>query len=158
MMGINSLFLYGLALITGALIPVQAVTNAMLNKATGDILYSSLILFVVGIGLVSVLILICRPTLPTVGQLVNAPVSSYAGGLIVATYVLSITFLTPKIGVGNAVLLIVTGQVLSSALIDHYGLFGAKIFPLNFKKLIGLLSIIFGLVMVNYSQANTPSN
>jgi len=56
------LFLYGLAIIAGALIPVQAATNAMLSKVTGHVLYSSLILFGVGMTLVLVFILLFRPS------------------------------------------------------------------------------------------------
>jgi len=156
-MAVKLLFLYGLAIIAGALIPVQAATNAMLSKVTGHVLYSSLILFAVGLALVLVFILLFRPIPPSFEELIAAPLHSYAGGLIVATYVLSITFLAPKIGVGNAVLLIVTGQVLSSAFIDHYGLFGASVFPLTIGKFMGLGCMIIGLVIVNYSQTTTSS-
>jgi len=156
-MALKLLFLYGLAIIAGALIPVQAATNAMLSKVTGHVLYSSLILFGVGMALVLVFILLFRPTPPSLEELMAAPLHSYAGGLIVATYVLSITFLAPRIGVGNAVLFIVTGQILSAALIDHYGLFGASIFTLNAGKIMGLSCMIVGLVIVNYSQKTVYS-
>lgn len=151
-MAVKLIFLYGLAIMAGVLIPVQAATNAMLSKVTGHVLYSSLILFGVGMTLVLVFILLFRPIPPSFEKLIAAPLYSYAGGLIVATYVLSITFLAPRIGVGNAVLLIVTGQILSAALIDHYGLFGASVFPLTAGKFMGLGCIVIGLVVVNYSQ------
>lgn len=145
------LFLYGLAIIVGALIPVQAATNAALSKVTGHVFYSSLILFSVGTTLVLALIILFRPTPPSFGELMAAPLYSYAGGFIVATYVLSITFLAPRIGVGNAVFLIVTGQILSAAIIDHYGLFGSNIFPFTLNKIAGLSCMIVGLVIVNNS-------
>ncbi len=145
------LFLYGLAIIVGALIPIQAATNATLSKVTGHVFYSSLILFVVGITLILILIIFFKPNPPSIGELVAAPLYSYAGGFIVATYVLSITFLAPRIGVGNAVFLIVTGQILSAAIIDHYGLFGSSIFPFTLKKIAGLGCMVVGLVIVNNS-------
>ncbi len=145
------LFLYGLAIIVGALIPVQAATNAALSKVTGHVFYSSLILFGVGTTLVLILIILFRPIPPSIEELTAAPFYSYAGGLIVATYVLSITFLAPRIGVGNAVLLIVTGQILSAAIIDHYGLFGSSVFPFTLNKIAGLSCMIVGLVIVNNS-------
>ena len=143
------LFLYGLAIIVGALIPVQAGTNAILSKVTGHVFYSSLILFGVGIVFVLAFIVILRPIPPSVGELIAAPLHSYAGGFIVAIYVISITFLAPRIGVGNAVFLIVTGQILSAAIIDHYGLFGSDIFPFTIKKAAGLGCMVVGLVIVN---------
>ena len=145
------LFLYGLAIMIGALIPVQAATNATLSKITGHVFYSSLILFVVGIILVLALIILFRPIPPSIEELMTAPLHSFAGGIIVATYVLSITYLAPRIGIGNAVFLIVTGQILSAAIIDHYGLFGSNIFPFTFKKIAGLSFMIVGLIIINNS-------
>ena len=49
-MAVKLLLLYGLDIIAGVLIPVQAATNAMLSKVTGHALYSSLILFGVSIS------------------------------------------------------------------------------------------------------------
>lgn len=151
------LYLYGLAIIAGALIPVQAATNAVLSQITGHVFYSSLILFGVSMVVVLAFILIFKPAPPLFADLIDAPLHSYVGGLIVAIYVLSITFLAPKIGVGNAVFLVVTGQILSSTIIDHYGLFGASIFSLNIGKSVGIVCMIVGLIIVNYSQVTKDS-
>ena len=62
------ILLYGLAIIVGALIPVQAATNAILSKVTGHVFYSSLILFGVGIVFVLALIIIFRPITPSMGR------------------------------------------------------------------------------------------
>lgn len=144
---LKHLILYGLALLAGALIPVQAATNAMLNKATGHVLYSSLILFSIGMILILTLIVFLQPPPPNLERLISTSFQSYAGGIIIAAYVLAITFLTPRIGIGNAILFIVTGQILSAALIDHYGFFEASIFPFSFIKLVGLGCFIIGLII-----------
>lgn len=147
------LFFYGLAIMVGILIPVQAATNVILSKVTGHILFSSLILFGVGIISISILIVFLKPSFPSFDELIVAPLHSYMGGVIVAIYVLSITFLAPKIGVGNAVLFIVAGQLLSSALIDHYGLFGLDVLPLTTRKYVGIGCVIAGVLLVNYSPS-----
>lgn len=141
------LYLYALALFAGSLIPVQAATNSVLSKVTGHVFYSSLILFVVGFAMVLLLIILFKLPPPSFDTLASAPLHSYLGGFIVATYVLSITFLAPRIGVGNAVLLVVTGQIMSAALIDQFGLFGAPVFPLNTTRAVGLVCMIIGLIL-----------
>lgn len=59
----------------------------------------------------------------------------------------------PIIGVGNAVLFILTGQLLSSAMIDHYGLFDLTVSPLTIRKSVGLGCVIAGLVIINNSTS-----
>lgn len=146
-MTLTTLYLYLLALVAGALIPVQASSNALLTLSTGHVLYSSLILFATGSAMVLGLIVMLRPEIPSLQTLINAPLQSYLGGFIVATYVLSITFLVPRIGVGNAVLFIVSGQIISAALIDHFGLFGAPVFELSPRRMLGLGCMVVGLTL-----------
>jgi bacterial/archaeal transporter family-2 protein len=76
----------------------------------------------------------------------------YAGGLIVGFYVLSITFLAPRFGVGNAILFVVTAQLLTSALIDHFALAGATLRPLTTMRALGLLVVITGVVITQISD------
>src|SRR3954471_1438798 len=98
-----------LALITGALIPVQASTNAAFSKSVGNPYVTGLMVFIVGLAGMLVFMLVSRTPLPDAKQLVAAPLYSYSGGLIVATYVIMITILVPRIGVGTAIGFIVTG-------------------------------------------------
>ena len=55
----------------------------------------------------------------------------YFAGFAVAFYVLSATVLAGKIGVANFILMAVKGQIMSSMVIDHFGLFGVPIRPIN---------------------------
>jgi transporter family-2 protein len=86
--------------------------------------------------------------MPPIGKLTTAPLFSYAGGLIVATYVIMITILTPRLGVGAAIGLIVTGQILCAVLIDHFGLLNAAVRPINWMRFIGMLLMIAGVYLV----------
>src|SRR6478752_1067358 len=93
--------LWALALAAGALIPVQAAANAALARAVGG--------------------------RADWAGLPAAPPWAYAGGLVVAAYVLTITFLVPRLGVGAAVALIVTGQIVGALAVDHFGLLRAPV-------------------------------
>src|ERR1700741_4374460 len=97
-----------LALITGALIPIQASTNAAFSKSIGNPYLTGVMVLLVGLIAAILFILLSKTKIPNLTQFKNAPLYSYAGGLIVCTYVIMITVITPKLGVGNAIGLIVT--------------------------------------------------
>src|ERR1700744_4117836 len=118
----NDIIFLVLALITGALIPIQAATNAALSKSIGNPVITGLTVFIVGLIGMLIFLLLSKTSFPAKQQLTSAPIYGYLGGLIIATYVLMITILVPRIGVGTAIGLIVTGQILCAVAIDHFGL------------------------------------
>jgi transporter family-2 protein len=75
------------------------------------------------------------------------PAYGYFGGFIVASYVIAITFLAPRLGVGNAICFIVTGQIFAAVLIDHFGLFGAPVQTLSWTRAAGIALMIAGLFL-----------
>jgi bacterial/archaeal transporter family-2 protein len=134
-----------LALVAGALIPVQAAANAALSKSLqGSVGYAALTLFAVAGATTIAAIALIPGSAPSWGQFRAAPAWSFIGGVIVAVYVLTITFLAPRLGVGAAISLIVTGQILAALLIDHYGLMGSLQFPLTPGRLAGAALMIVG--------------
>ena len=64
-----------------------------------------------------------------------------------AFYVLSITFVAPHFGVGNAVFFVLLGQLVSAAMIDHFGLFGAVQSPLTLIRAGGILVMAAGVAL-----------
>lgn len=140
-----------MALCAGALTPVQAAANATLSKSIGSVVYSAALLFMVGLVFISSYILVNREPLPSLTNFMSAPAYSYVGGVIVATYVLSITFLAPRMGIGNAICFIVTGQILVAVLIDHFGWLGATQTSLSISRGIGVTLMIVGLFLARKS-------
>ncbi|MBS1689753.1 MAG: DMT family transporter [Bacteroidetes bacterium] len=144
----NNFIFYVLALLTGALIPIQAATNTVFSKAIGNTFVTGLTVFAMGLLSMAIVMLVTKTPLPTVNKLSAAPVYSYLGGLIIAVYVVVITIITPKIGVGSAIGLIVTGQILCAVLIDHFGLFHVAVRPADIKRIAGVLMMIGGIYLV----------
>jgi bacterial/archaeal transporter family-2 protein len=136
-----------LALSAGALIPFQAAANAALSHALQSVAYAALVLFTIGLLFTCSFLLLQAAPLPKLSDFLAAPSYGYLGGCIVAIYVLSITYLAPRLGVGNAIIFIVTGQIIASALIDHYGLLGAQVATLTGQKIAGLLIMVLGLFL-----------
>jgi transporter family-2 protein len=144
----NELIFLALALLTGALIPIQAGTNAVFSKSVGTPLLTGLMVFVVGLVGMLVLVLVSKTALPTPQQLTVAPVARCLGGLIVATYVVMITILVPRIGVGTAIGLIVTGQVICAVAIDHFGFFNVVVRTISPTRVAGMLLLVGGIYLV----------
>jgi bacterial/archaeal transporter family-2 protein len=146
------------AFAAGALIPLMAILNAGLARAVGGPVQAAVILFTV--GLVTSLLVAAMATvrIPEWPAIVRIPPAQFTGGVIVAFYVLSITFLAPRFGVGNAILFAVTAQLISSAVIDHYALAGASLRPLTPIRLLGLTVVIIGLVLTQIADRVTVSS
>jgi transporter family-2 protein len=89
-----------------------------------------------------------KTTVPSVQQLSTAPWYGYAGGIIVATYVVMITILVPRIGVAAAISLIVTGQIICAVVIDHFGFFNTQIRTIDTSRVAGILLMIIGIYFV----------
>lgn len=137
-----------MSLLAGMLIPVQAATNAAFSRVTGTPFITGLIVFVTGLLAVLAYVLVSGQTFPSMTQLKNAPWYGYMGGLIVAFYVIVITFAAPRLGVASAIGLVITGQVIGAVAIDHFGLFDTAVRALDLKRLAGVFCMIAGIYLV----------
>ncbi len=145
------------AFAAGAVIPVMATFNAQLARSIGSAPAAVLILLFVGLLGATAYQLSTRTPLPAVSTLLNAQGYFYTGGLLVVFYMISVTLLIPKFGVGNTILFVVCAQMCSSALIDHWGLFGVPVRPISWLRFAGLLVILAGLVMVQLGAVKSTA-
>ena len=123
-------------LIAGMGIPTLAALNAALGQHIGSPSAAAVILFLVAMLCAVVVSVITGPG--PILQASDAPKHLFLGGALVAFYVLSITYIAPHFGVGNAVFFVLIGQMISAAAIDHFGLFGAQVSPLSLTRAAGL--------------------
>jgi transporter family-2 protein len=131
-------------LAAGIGIPVLAALNANLGTRLGSPISAALILFTVALCATGILWLVFGKSF---AALASAPGHLYVAGLLVAFYVLSITFVAPHFGVGNAVFFVLLGQLVSAGLIDHFGLFGATVTPMSLTRLAGILVMGAGVFL-----------
>lgn len=144
------------AFAAGALIPVMGSLNANLSRALGGAPNAMLVLFTVAVAASGLTVLLSPQSLPTVAQATSAPARLYLGGFIVAFYVFSVTVLVPQFGVGNTILFAMTAQIVTSALMDHYGLFGAPLRPVGLVRLAGIGLMLAGLFIAQASVTRAP--
>lgn len=132
-------------LAAGVGIPVLAALNAGLGTRIGSPVTAGAILFTV--ALATALLAVAIKGAPAATTVAAAPKHLFLGGLLVAFYILSITIIAPKFGIGNAIFFVLLGQLASAALIDHFGLFGAKISPLSLSRSAGIALMAAGVFL-----------
>jgi transporter family-2 protein len=131
----------------GALIPLMAILNAGLARAAGGTVQATVLLFATALAASLIVAAVTRVQAPALQSLTRIAPQQYAGGLIVGFYVLSITFLAPRFGVGNAILFAVSAQLITSAGIDHFAVAGATLRPITLTRAIGLMIVVAGVVI-----------
>jgi len=135
------------ALVIGALLPLQALINARLGALTHGALYASFVSFLVGTCLLGALLLATRTPLLPAQSLAALPSWIWLGGAIGAAFVFAATLLVPKLGAGAMICLVVLGQVLASLALDHFGVLGAQR-PADALRMFGGLLVIVGAALV----------
>lgn len=133
----------GVMLLAGLGIPILAALNAALGRHLGSPVAAASILFCIALTSTLVVLMIAGPS--PITKVVSAPKHLLLGGVLVAFYILSITFIAPKFGVGNAVFFVLIGQMISAAAIDHFGLFGANVSPLSLIRATGIALMAAGV-------------
>lgn len=132
-------------LLAGVGIPVLAALNAALGSRIGSPVAASVVLF--AIAFTTALIMFGLGAFKPSGSILAAPKHLFLAGVLIAFYVLSITFIAPRFGVGNAVFFVLLGQLISAAAIDHFGLFGAQISPLSAARAGGIALMAAGVYL-----------
>jgi transporter family-2 protein len=68
----------------------------------------------------------------------------FLGGLFGLIVLAAISYLIPRIGVTSAMMLIIVGQFIIGAVLDHLGLLGAEVRQFSMTKVGGLLIMLAG--------------
>lgn len=136
-----------LAVIAGALLPLQALINAQLGQRTTGALFASFASFLVGTLALGIALLAMRTSWPTPQQAGGLPVWAWLGGVIGALFVVSATVLVPRLGAAALICLAVFGQLVGSLLLDHYGVLHAPK-PADAMRIAGAVLVAIGALMV----------
>jgi len=132
-------------LLAGIGIPVLAALNAALGMRLGSPASAALILFTV--ALISCVFVVLATGLRGFQDVIQTPKHLFLAGVLIAFYVLSITYIAPSFGVGSAVFFVLLGQLVSAAAIDHFSLFGAQGSPLTLSSAAGIALMAAGVFL-----------
>ncbi|MDV3443316.1 DMT family transporter [Pseudomonas otitidis] len=144
---------YLLAICAGLGITLQATLNGQLAKGVGgDSVAAALFSFTAGAVCLGIYSLMRGGIVASLAAIPAQPWWSLLGGLLGAGALLSYVVLAPKIGLSALLGLAIAGQIISSLVIDHFGLIGALERPVSPVKLIGTLVMLAGLVIALFSD------
>jgi bacterial/archaeal transporter family-2 protein len=139
---------YGaIMLVAGIGIPIFAALNAQFGARLGVPAAAAVVAFGVA-ALTALTVLIATGQAGALMRVPGHPAHLYFAGLAIAFYVLTITWVAPRFGVGNAVFVVLVGQMLAATAIDHFGLFGARLRPITWERGSGLVLMAAGLALV----------
>lgn len=130
-------------LLAGIGIPLLAALNAALGVRIGSPAAAATVLFAVAFTASVLVMLVTGPQ--ALAKVASAPKHLFVAGILVAFYVLTITYIAPIFGVGNAVFFVLLGQLISAAAIDQFGLFGARINPMDGTRALGISLMALGV-------------
>lgn len=135
------------AIIIGFLMPIQAGLNAELARYLKNPFLS--ILISLGTGAIAIsLILFINGSFTDLRRITQIPPHLFLGGILGVLFVGSSLFLIPRLGATAMIGAFITGQLLGSVIIDHYGIFGFQVYPLSFSRIAGVILLFAGLLLV----------
>lgn len=138
---------YALVMLAAGIgIPVLAALNAQLGARIRSPAAAATVLFVVAF-LTAALTMVATGGTRALPALPVQPKHLFLAGTLVAFYVLSITWVAPHFGLGNAVFFVLLGQIAAAALIDHFGLFGARQTSVTGLRAAGIALMAIGVLL-----------
>ncbi len=136
------------ALVLGAILPLQAIINSRLSRTVSGPVMAAFISFAVGTIALFTYLLLTRQL--SFGQLAlqQNPWWIWTGGLLGTFFVAGIIMLLPKLGVALSFSLVVAGQMAAAIIFDHFGFLGTTVRELSAGKIIGALLLIAGVFLI----------
>tara|TARA_R110002096_G_scaffold269820_5_gene463677 strand:- start:1105 stop:1524 length:420 start_codon:yes stop_codon:yes gene_type:complete len=134
-------------LMAGIGIPIMGAMSGGLGARLQSPALAAVILFVVGFVL-SIMFLFFVEGMPKSIPKEPIPIQYYLGGVFIIFYTLSITWVGPRFGIGNAVCFVLLGQLISMSVIDHFSLMGAIHYPITIQRITGLVFMALGVFLV----------
>lgn len=154
MNGQSLAFYVALSLLGGILIPIMAALSGALGRTLDNPWIAAAIVSGGGFVIVLAFALLTGSMNVSWEALQQARPLQLLAGAGFAFYLLSITWVGPRFGIGNAVMFVLAGQIISSALIDHFGLFGAPQKPVDLLRASGLVIMAAGITIAQIAANN----
>ena len=144
----NASWMIPFIILGGALQTCGAAMNGQLNKSMVNPWLASTVSFALITFFFAAAFLIMPHPLPTVKDLSTMPWWAPIGGLVGAVQVYAGLTLVNKVGAGPFMGLTVTSALITSLLIDHFGLLRMQPHPLNVWRVLGGLLLVAGVSLV----------
>lgn len=136
------------ALAGGMALAVQAGLNGGLGRVLGHPLWATLASLAVSVATVVPIMLVLRLKLPAADDVARAPWWLWAGGVLGALYVTAALATAPRLGATTTIAAVITGQLVMSLALDHFGLIGFARQPIDLARTAGVVLLLAGLLLI----------
>ncbi|GAA4277583.1 DMT family transporter [Aquimarina mytili] len=136
------------AIIAGAVLPIQAGLNVQLGKSVQQPIFAAFASFLIGsLGLL-IYLFILKFNFTSIVQTKTVSPLVWTAGILGAFYVAVVIILAPRLGTALTFSLIVTGQMIISLILDHYGLLDLPVKQINWQRLVGVVFLVIGVLLI----------
>lgn len=138
-----------LLLIGGSVLAAQSSMNGKLGANAG-VVESAWLTFAVG-AVITFLLMVFFES-PKEATLLTVPKWQLIGALFGVVYMLAIVFAVPRVGTAAATVAVISGQLLMSLLIDHFGWLGNTRMPLEMSRYVSMALLMGALALIYLSH------
>ena len=82
------------------------------------------------------------------GSVATVPAWAWLAGMLGAAYVVGTTVAGPRLGAVALLALMLSGQMLASLVLDHYGIIGFPRTPVTASRLLGVVLLVAGVLLI----------
>jgi transporter family-2 protein len=136
------------AIVVGSLMPIQAGVNAELSRVIKNAYLGAFLSFFIGAVAMGLLTFTQKGMVSQLRALPGLPPYLLTGGVMGALFVATSIFLIPKLGATTMIAAFVTGQLLMSLAMDHFGILGVPVQTVGPHRLVGIVLLFIGLFLV----------
>lgn len=136
-----------IAALGGIAVSVQGQLMGLMDKGMGT-KESVFLTYALG-GLIMLVYLLLTPgnfSFKALGEYV--PWYVLGSGVLGLVIVSAISYTIPRLGLATAFTIVIAAQFFITALIEHFGWLGAPALPMQWTRMLGFGSIIFGVWLV----------
>ena len=144
----SQLFYIILAILAGAVLPLQAGLNVQLGKSVQQPIFAAFASFLIGTIGLFIYLLMLKFDFSTMTQAKSVSPIVWIAGILGAFYVAAVIILAPKLGTALTYSLVVGGQMVISLIFDHYGLLGLPVKAINWQRFLGVAFLITGVLLI----------
>ena len=141
------LFALVAAFLSGALVALQAPTNAMLARAVGSPVNAALVSFAVGLAAL-IVVALSLGVRPSGGDVRTLPWYAWTGGVYGAIFVAVAAFAAPRLGITFFLTVAIAGQLAMALFLDRAGAFGLPVQEIGWQRIVGVLLVLAGAWLV----------
>jgi bacterial/archaeal transporter family-2 protein len=135
----------------GFLITCHVSMNAYVGMMTRNAYLANMLFWLVG-AVLAVIMGVMNWDPHFVESLANIPGWFLLAGAIGACIAFFMNFTIPKLGIYNVTILAILGQLVTSMLFSHYGIFTQRIEPINMVKFFGAVLTFAGAILIVYGK------